>query len=244
MFYLRRRLISVQNSNKTMPLQYLPNWLQLVAFLLALNAGMINVLGLITILHQSVSHMTGNISILAISLVDHQTQLSLYLVVAVLCYVLGSFISGFTLGTSHFSLNKQYGIPLTLVTCALLLCWLLLSLHTGVALLWACLAMGIQNAMVSYYKGIIIRTTHLSGVLTDIGLMLGYLLRGLRVEKRRIMLHILIVLGFTLGGIFAALIYPSLKLHAFFVPALISLLMSIVYWYLYVQHNVSSQKVR
>ncbi len=45
-----------------MPFQRLPNWFQIGAFLLAINAGMINVLGLITLLHQSVSHMTGNVS--------------------------------------------------------------------------------------------------------------------------------------------------------------------------------------
>ncbi len=40
-------------------------WIQLGAFFLAVNAGMINVLGLVTVLHQSVSHMTGNVSMLA-----------------------------------------------------------------------------------------------------------------------------------------------------------------------------------
>ncbi|MFN3894470.1 MAG: DUF1275 family protein, partial [Acinetobacter sp.] len=48
-----------------MPLQRLPTWVQLGAFFLAVNAGMINVLGLVTVLHQSVSHMTGNVSMLA-----------------------------------------------------------------------------------------------------------------------------------------------------------------------------------
>ena len=38
--------------------------------MLAMNAGMINVLGLISLLHQSVSHMTGNASLIALSLAD------------------------------------------------------------------------------------------------------------------------------------------------------------------------------
>ncbi len=37
-----------------MPFQHLPLWIQLGASL-AVNAGMINVLGLVTVLHQSVS---------------------------------------------------------------------------------------------------------------------------------------------------------------------------------------------
>ena len=50
-----------------MPFQTLPLWVQLGAFFLAVNAGMINVLGLVTVLHQSVSHMTGNVSMLAMA---------------------------------------------------------------------------------------------------------------------------------------------------------------------------------
>ena len=53
-----------------MPLQHLPVWILLGAFMLAINAGMINVLGLITVLHQSISHMTGNASLMAQALIQ------------------------------------------------------------------------------------------------------------------------------------------------------------------------------
>ena len=55
-----------------MPHQRLPNWMQLSAFLLALNAGMVNVLGLFALMHQSVSHMTGNVSLLAMGVLNWQ----------------------------------------------------------------------------------------------------------------------------------------------------------------------------
>ncbi len=76
--------------------------------------------------------------------------------------------------------------------------------------------MGVQNAMVSHYKGTIIRTTHLSGVLTDLGLALGYRVRGLVVERRRVVLHLLILSGFLIGGLCASWMYPYLKLNSFF----------------------------
>ena len=47
--------------------QKLPNWIQFGAFLLAMNAGMINTMGLLTTLHQSISHMTGNVSFFALA---------------------------------------------------------------------------------------------------------------------------------------------------------------------------------
>lgn len=220
-----------------MPFQTLPLWIQLGAFFLAVNAGMINVLGLVTILHQSVSHMTGNVSMLAMALIAGQPATIIYLILVLLCYVIGSFYSGLILGNSHFSLTRRYGVPLSLVAFFIVLCWLLLPYFPRYALLWACVAMGVQNAMVSHYKGTIIRTTHLSGVLTDLGLALGYKARGLSVESKRVVLHLLILAGFIVGGILASWLYPYLKLNAFLIPAALSLVMSAVYWIIYFHYR-------
>ncbi|WP_347464289.1 YoaK family protein [Acinetobacter thermotolerans] len=222
-----------------MPLQRLPIWIQLGAFFLAVNAGMINVLGLITVLHQSVSHMTGNVSMLAMALVNWEPQHIVYLILVTACYVIGSMYSGLILGNSHFQLGRRYGYPLSLVAFFILLCWILLPYFPRYGLLWACTAMGIQNAMVSHYKGTIIRTTHLSGVLTDLGLALGYRLRGLAVESRRTILHLLILIGFLIGGILASAIYPSLKLNSFLIPAILSLSLSLIYWVIYLRYRRS-----
>ncbi|WP_180021774.1 YoaK family protein [Acinetobacter sp. YH16044] len=220
-----------------MPFQTLPLWIQLGAFFLAVNAGMINVLGLVTILHQSVSHMTGNVSMLAMAFIAWQPTTIIYLILVLLCYVIGSFYSGLILGNSHFSLTRRYGVPLSLVAFFIVLCWLLLPYFPRYALLWACVAMGVQNAMVSHYKGTIIRTTHLSGVLTDLGLALGYKARGLSVESKRVVLHLLILAGFIIGGILASWLYPYLKLNAFLIPAALSLVMSAVYWIIYFHYR-------
>ncbi|WP_335950774.1 YoaK family protein [Acinetobacter beijerinckii] len=216
-----------------MPLQRLPNWIQISAFLLALNAGMVNVLGLFTVLHQSVSHMTGNVSMLAMSVLNWQPEHFFYLSSVIVCFVIGSFYSGLILGNSHSAFGRHYGFPLSLVAIFLFLTWLLLPYFPRYGLLWACVAMGVQNAMVSHYKGAIIRTTHLSGVLTDIGLAIGYKFRGLKVENRRIFLHLLIFSGFLVGGLIASLLYPYLKLQTFLVPAGLSLTLSLAYWVAY-----------
>lgn len=220
-----------------MPFQTLPPWVQLGTFFLAVNAGIINVLGLVTVLHQSVSHMTGNVSMLAMALLHWQLDTIIYLTCVVLCYVIGSFYSGFILGNSYFSLGRRYGLPLSLVAFFIVLCWAFLPYFPRYALLWACVAMGVQNVMISHYKGTIIRTTHLSGVLTDLGLALGYRLRGLNVDRRRIILHLVILFGFFLGGLVASMIYPYLKLNSFLVPALLSWILSIVYWVIYFRYR-------
>lgn len=220
-----------------MPLQQLPSWIQIGAFLLAFNAGMLNVMGLITVLHQSISHMTGNVSLLAIALWNLQFDTILYLGLITLSFVLGSFYSGLILGNATVTLGRHYGTPLTLVSLFILLCWWFLPYFPRYALLWAAAAMGIQNAMVSHYRGTIIRTTHLSGVLTDIGLAFGYIVRGLKVDPKRLILHFLILFGFLLGGFLAAILYHYLQLNAFLFPVALTGCMSILYWYLYLKES-------
>lgn len=205
--------------------------------MLAMNAGMINVLGLISLLHQSVSHMTGNASLIALSLADQDYSSVIFLILVVISYVLGSSYSGFILGNSHFQLGRRYGLPLTLVTIFILLCWFFIEDYPRYALLWACASMGIQNAMVSHYQGAIIRTTHLSGVLTDLGLALGYFVRGLKNDSKKIILHLLILIGFIIGSIIAAISYPYLQLNAFLMPAALSFLICSVYWMIYLRHS-------
>ncbi len=221
---------------KDMPFQFLPNWVQFGAFMLAVNAGMINVLGLISLLHQSVSHMTGNASLLAIGIIDHDFKAVFFLILIILSYVLGSSFSGLILGNSQFKLGRRYGLPLSLVTFFILLCWVFIPYYPRYALLWACCAMGVQNAMVSHYKGAIIRTTHLSGVLTDLGLAFGYFVRGLTTESRKVILHLVILFGFIIGSTVAAFSYPYLQLEAFLIPAGLSFLLTLIYWILYFRH--------
>ncbi len=221
-----------------MPFQTLPVWVQLGAFFLAFNAGMINALGLLSIWHQTVSHMTGNVSMLAIAILHGQSMQAIYGICVITSFVLGSLYSGYILGSSHFQLGRRYGIPLSLSALCIFLCWLLIPYYPRYALLWACVAMGMQNAMVSHYKGAIIRTTHLTGLLTDLGLNLGYLLRGLPVERRRVVLLIVILMGFLFGGIVVTWLYPYLNLHTFLIPVCLSLAMSLTYWTLYIRNQL------
>lgn len=220
-----------------MPFQILPKWIQFGAFMLAINAGMINLLGLVSLLHQSVSHMTGNASLIALTIYDYNFENLIFLIFIICSYVLGSSFSGYILGNSTFKWNRRYGIPLSLVTLFILLCWLFISYYPRYALLWACCAMGVQNAMVSHYQGTIIRTTHLSGVLTDLGLALGYRFRGLKNEPKKLILHLLILFGFILGSLVAAFAYPYLQLQTFLIPASLSLGLTLTYWFVYIRYS-------
>jgi len=50
-------------------------------------------------------------------------------------------------------------------------------------------------------------------------------------------LHLLMLIGFFLGGVADALIHPLLSIQAFLVPATLSLILSIAYWFIYLRHS-------
>ncbi len=203
------------------------------AFILALNAGTMNTIGLLNIAHQSISHMTGNVSMMAIDSAKQAWPQVLFLISVVACYILGSFYSGFIIRDAKLKLGRRYGSVLTLESVFLLMTWLFIKDYPHYALLWATAALGMQNAMASTYNGTIIRTTHLSGVLTDLGLALGYRASGLYVDPRRVTLHLLIVTGFFLGGIIGVLSQIFLGRHAFLIPTALIMLLMFTYWLYY-----------
>lgn len=223
-----------------MPLQTLPLWIQLSAFLLALNAGMINILAIFTLAHQTISHMTGNLSYIVVDIIQHDWPRVWFLLAVVFFFTLGAFYSGFIIRDSKLRLGRRYGTVLSLEAFFLLMTWLFISHHPHYALLWAAAACGMQNALASTYNGTIIRTTHLSGVLTDLGLALGYKMRGLYVDNKRVILHILLILGFFMGGILGGLAFYLNASNSFLAPTVLTSILSVLYWFYYINSAKSN----
>ncbi|XID75886.1 YoaK family protein [Alkanindiges sp. WGS2144] len=220
-----------------MPLQTLPTWIQVGAFLLALNAGMINILAIFNVAHQTISHMTGNVSYLVLEMLQRNWLNALFLLGVIFFFVLGSFYSGFIIRDATLRLGHRYGVVLILEALFLFITWLLIDNYPHYALLWAATACGMQNALASTYNGTIIRTTHLSGVLTDLGLALGYRARGLYVNPKRILLHSLIVLGFFAGGVIGGLNFYMHPDSSFLYPTLLTTLLAFIYWFFYLKQQ-------
>ncbi len=220
-----------------MPLQTLPVWIQVSAFFLALNAGMINVLAILNVAHQAISHMTGNVSYLVLDLLQQNWFNVFFLVGVIIFFMLGAFYSGFIIRDANLRFGRRYGAVLSLEALFLLVSWFFIVDYPHYALLWAAAACGMQNSLASTYKGTIIRTTHLSGVLTDLGLALGYKARGLYVNPKRIILHTLIVFGFFIGGVIGGLGFYFSPKYSFLYPTLLTFILAATYWYFYFKQN-------
>jgi uncharacterized membrane protein YoaK (UPF0700 family) len=183
----------------------LPRWIGWGAFVLALVAGMVNAVGFLAFGHQAITHLTGTTTLLGVAAAEGRPLLALELLLFIASFFVGAAVSGALVRDSTLRLGRRYGVALMLESLLLLLAIPLLREHSSIGICLASAACGLQNAMASTYSGHVLRTTHLSGIITDLGIMLGQRLRGLRADPRRRNLYLLICLGYLAGaGIGAA----------------------------------------
>jgi uncharacterized membrane protein YoaK (UPF0700 family) len=96
--------------------------------------------------------------------------------------------------------------------------------------LWlAAAACGLQNAMAATYSGAVVRTTHVSGLYTDLGMLLGQWFGGVKVDARRVRLYVTLVVGFFTGGVADALIFPRVGQYSLLLPAVLTGLAGVTY---------------
>jgi len=208
----------------------LPRWVEVGGFWLASIAGAVNAIGLLGFKHQGVSHLTGTSTLLGLSLVNLDAAESTHLFLIMVSFMLGAALSGAIIDGAVLRLGRRYSVAL-LIEAALLL-WAMFSLGRGSnsGHFLASAACGLQNGMVSTYSGAAIRTTHVSGLFTDLGTMLGARLRGHPIDTRKALLFVLLIVGFILGGSVGAYSYQHLQFTALVIPASAAITLAIVYW--------------
>ncbi|MDO6426980.1 YoaK family protein [Thalassotalea sp. 1_MG-2023] len=207
----------------------LPKWVELGAFFLAVIAGCINAIGLLGFEHQSVSHLSGTATLLGTEVPNLSFQKVFHLVGILFSFLAGACIAGFLLHGSTLKLGKHYDTALLIE--AILLCvstWFLIS-GSFYGHFLASAACGLQNALATTYSGAIIRTTHVTGIFTDLGIMLGSIFRGQALDRRKAKLFLFIIFGFILGGTSGALLYSEFIFKALLIPAFICLIMAVAY---------------
>ena len=201
---------------------HLPRWVWIGAVALACVAGMVNVIGYLGFEHQAVSHLTGTTSLLGAALAQGDLRAIVHLWGMLIAFCVGAMLSGLVIQDQTLKLGRRYVVALALEAALLLLSIPLFKQQQIWGALLAAMACGLQNAMVTTYSGAAVRTTHLSGMFTDLGIGLGQLLRGMPLPMRRLTLSGLIISGFLGGGVLGAWFYRHWGYDALLAPALLT----------------------
>ena len=166
---------------------------------------------------------------LAAALASLDSAAALHFAAIIGSFMAGALLSGFLIQDSTLQLGRRYGVALLLESLLLCAAVPLLDGDNIFGIYCASCACGLQNAMVSTYSGAVIRTTHVSGMFTDLGIFLGHWVRGLPVDMRRLRLCFLIITGFLCGGTAGAASFHRLGYAALFIPAALTAVTSFAY---------------
>ncbi|TWU15505.1 YoaK family protein [Allorhodopirellula heiligendammensis] len=208
----------------------LPRWVEIGGFWLSCIAGATNAIGLLGFRFQAVSHVTGTSTLLGVSLGRFNVVDTARLLGIILSFVLGAVIAGALLGNASLKLGRRYGVALVMESFLLIgAMFALLSTDSVLGHCLAATACGLQNGMVSTYSGAVVRTTHVTGLLTDLGTMLGTWFRGHSFNVRQAVLYLLLITGFVVGGSIGALLFDRFHVLAMLFPASGALILAFIY---------------
>lgn len=150
----------------------------------AMHAGYINMVVLLR-LNVNIGNQTGNVARLGQALADCTSPGTEhikwpFLLIQLISFVAGSAVSSMVTGKGHkYKFTLKFGIVLVVESLFLLLaflCWEVFPdnhIAVLIAPYFLAFSLGLQNGIATHFSGAIVRTTHLTGVLTDIGGEIG-----------------------------------------------------------------------
>ncbi|WFU89863.1 YoaK family protein (plasmid) [Rhizobium sp. CC1099] len=170
------------------------------------------------------ANMTGNISTFSDHIAVGAWISALFYLAIIVTFILGATVSTLLINAGRrrnihaiyaYSILTE-GILLAILGCADL--WLLGEWRAPVLVIGLAFLMGLQNAVVTRISNARVRTTHISGMATDVGIELGMafdILRGrerpseAQYDRAKLLLHVQTILAFLFGGILGVLVYRS-----------------------------------
>ena len=213
-YYLRRLTGKERNAQTNF---HLGMWLAFIAG--AMNAGAF------LAVKQYTSHMTGIVSSTADWVALGNFKLALAGVGALLSFIIGSAVSEILIMWGrHRNLQSEYALPLTFEAFLLLLFGFMgeylhhefVGLFVPLTVMLLCFTMGLQNAIITRISNALIRTTHMTGIATDIGIELGRMCfwnrkidredkNYVKANRERLHLFVNLLLMFFVGGVAGAI---------------------------------------
>ncbi len=203
---------------------------------LAFVAGFANASGLI-LFGAFTSHVTGNVARVSASVARGDIAGAAQAGVLVAVFLLGAVTASLLVETNLFRrTSSAYGAAL-LVQGGLLSAFVVTDAGSLLSF-----AMGMQNSLVTRLSGSVVRTTHLTGVVTDLGIEIARWARwtwsrafgdrpaspgrnpAARPTPTRSLLLLTIALAFTVGGILGAITAPAWGARSMAIPAVAILL--------------------
>ncbi len=200
--------------------------------LTAFSAGMVNVATLI-IFFAFASNVTGHYAILAEEISKGEWYQVAVVMTWILLFLVGSFVSNFII----INLNRKnayvaHALPLLLEIACLLTVGIYgeyayqgTLTETEILVAFMLFAMGLQNGLTASISNFSVKTTHLTGLTTDLGILFSmftqkqYRTNAVLVGKAKLL--VAIAISYLTGGVAAGLFYKQLEFKVFYIVSMV-----------------------
>jgi len=197
--------------------------------LTAFSAGMVNVLSLI-IFFSFTSNVTGHYAILAQEIAKQNWIQACVVFLWIFLFFAGSMVSNLLIihGNKYFGRHLSHAIPIILETICILYTGIYLqyfyteSLYeTELLVALLLLAMGLQNGLTASISNSSVKTTHLTGLTTDLAINLSMMTKESFRKDPKVRakgkLLFFIMIFYMMGAIFSGLLYYEIKYYTFYI---------------------------
>ncbi len=208
-----------------------------IASLLSFVAGIVNVAGFLAV-QRLTTNVTGHFAFFVDEIFKLNFWQGFIYFLYIFFFLLGSFVSNFIIEmVSKTSDRLIYIIPTIIESLILFFVALfgefLISRNPNLLAFSLLFAMGLQNSLVTTISNATVRTTHLTGLFTDLGIELSQLFFYKQQDQKdklysSIKLRLTIISFFFLGGLIGGIFYSTMRLYILAIAGAI-LLIGIVY---------------
>jgi uncharacterized membrane protein YoaK (UPF0700 family) len=213
-------------------------WVYFSAFLFPINGGLINVVTLMSFLHNSVGYVTGNISNTAIFIAKGDYLLCFRMLILIIFFLLGAIIS--SLITLKNKDERGRGYITIIITQLFLISVAIILLKNNIKYVDFIFSfvLGIQNSMTTHYGTAMIRTTHMTGTTTDLGISIAKLIKYKNEPIWKIKLYTILTTSFLFGSVLGALLFHKYGVNILFISIFIYVIFLFKYYiYRFIRPN-------
>lgn len=222
-----------------------------LATMLSFVAGIVNISGLLSF-NVLTTNVTGHFAFFSEAFIAHNYTVALNAVLFILCFLAGSFFSSLMIEVV-VKLRPGLAYVLPIITEAAIIAYVGVFInpqHTGNTVYIAMVllfAMGLQNSLVTRVSRSVVRTTHLTGLFTDLGIELSQLFfyrekQELYLLTKSIYLKLFIIAFFFFGGIMGGVLYGQVGLKVLLFASFI-LILALLYDSLLLRYYVLRHKI-
>jgi uncharacterized membrane protein YoaK (UPF0700 family) len=219
-----------------------------LASTLSFIAGIVNIAGVLSVATLT-TNVTGHFAFFAEEIALKNYSKAITILIYIFFFLFGAFTSNFLVEIA--SLKKPriaHAFPMILEVLILVFVGVSQNFNPNYIAYLLLFAMGLQNALVTNISQSVVRTTHLTGLFTDLGIELSQLFFykkevELKRLSRNISLRLSIIIFFFIGCVLGGLFYETYKLKILLLAA-VTLLIALFFDNIVVYYHLTKRKIK